>query len=140
MRVGAVKQALADKAAAIEGLNTYGYSPAAAEVPCLYAGEVEIDYDQTFGGDVAATFTLYLLTSSAEDAAGQQLLDDYLSTQGPSSVKAALEGTAGVAQDLGGLVDDLHVHTATGYRMYQIGEYSYYGAKLPVRVIGSREG
>lgn len=138
MKVSSVKKGIADAAGAVDGLNTYSFAPSAVEVPCLYAGEVDISYHESYGGDAEMVVTCYLLTSAAEDEDGQRLLDDYLSVGTPSSVVDAIEGTPGNPQTLGGACDDVVIMQATGYRMYQVGDDSYYGAKLPVRVIGVR--
>jgi hypothetical protein len=132
VNVRSVRRGLADNAAAVQGLTTYGFCPSAVEVPCLYAGEVTIDYDQTFGGDLDVDATCYLLTSAADDEAGQALLDELLSVAGPRSVPVALLSDP----TLGGACDDIHVRRAQGYRMYRVGETDYYGAALMVRVIG----
>jgi hypothetical protein len=132
MRVSSVKRAIAESASAVPGLNTYRFAPPKAQVPCLYVGEVDVDYDQTFGGDAELVVTCYVLTSMSDSEAGQELLDDLLSPDGSLSVKKAIEADPA----LGGACDDLHIATARGYRMYKVGENDYYGAKLPVRVIG----
>jgi hypothetical protein len=135
VNVRSIRHGLAANAAAIPGLTTYGFCPASVEVPCLYAGEVTIDYDTTFGGDSQLEVACYLLVSMADDEDGQAALDAYLSTSGPRSVKAAIEAVPG----LGGACDDLQVRRAEAYRMYRVGDTDYYGAKLPVRVIGVPE-
>jgi hypothetical protein len=138
VNVRSIKKGIADAAAAVEGLNTYAFSPNAVEVPCLHPGEVEISYHETYGGDVELTVMVYLLTSSADDESGQALLDEFLSVGNSRSVIDAIEGTPGHPQTLGGICDDLYIGQATGYQMYGVGEKRYYGAKIPVRVIGVR--
>lgn len=138
MNVLSIRQGLATRAATVAGLNSYAYCPAAVEVPCFYSGEVQVNYHRTNGGDAEVIVTGYLLTSTAEDEAGQALLDGYLSLGNAASVIDAIEGTIGVAQTLGGACDDLVIMQATGYRMYQVGEKNYYGCKLPITVISTR--
>lgn len=138
MNVLSVKKGLAAAAAGVDGLTTYPYCPAAVEVPCFYAGEVEIRYHQTYGGDVELVVMGYLLVSEAEAEEGQAQLDTYLSVGNADSVVDALEGTPGSPQTLGGACDDVVIMQATGYRMYQVGEKNYYGVKLPIEVIGVR--
>lgn len=138
MRLSLVKKGIAAAAATVEGLNTYAFVPDSVEVPCLYAGEADVRYDTTFGGDYDVVITCYVFTSVSDDESGQELLDELLADEGASSVKAAIEGTPGIAQTLGGVCDDVHIPNVTGYRMYQVGEKNYFGAKLPVRVIGVR--
>lgn len=138
MNVLSIKRGIADAAGTVAGLQTYAWCPAAIEPPAFYCGEVEIRYHETYGGDAELTVMGYLLTSTAEDEGGQALLDGYLSVGTATSVVDAIEGTPGNAQTLGGACDDLVIMQATGYRMYQVGEKNFYGAKLPIRVIGVR--
>lgn len=140
MEVGLIRKALADVVRAeIPSLNCFGYSPDSVPEPCFYVGEVEIDFDKTFGrGMDEILVTCRVLVSSADDRAGQEALDKYLAGSGTDSLKRALEvarGLPGVAA-LGGLADDLHVVRIQGYRMYGIGDKSYYGAEIIVRIIG----
>jgi hypothetical protein len=139
MNVLSIKRELAAAAAAVDGLQTYAFCPAAVEVPCFYTGETEIRYHETYGGDATVTVMGYLLTSTAEDESGQALLDTYLSVGNAGSVVDAIEGTPDTGpQTHGGACDDLVIMQATGYRTDQVGEKSYYGAKLPIQVIGVR--
>lgn len=138
MNVLSIKRGIADAASAVDGLQTYPFCPNAVEPPCFYTGEAEIRYHETYGGDAEVTVMGYLLTSTAEDEDGQALLDTYLSVGTASSVVDAIEGTPGSPQTLGGACDDLVIMQATGYRTYQVGEKTFYGAKLPIRVIGVR--
>lgn len=146
MNILSIKRGLAENAgtavAVVDGksvqLNAHPFCPAAVETPCFYAGEVDVAYHETYGGDAQAVVTCYLLVSAAEDESGQALLDTYLSVGTPGSVVDAIEGTPGNPQTLGGACDDLVIMQALGYRTYQVGEKTFYGAKLPVRVIGIR--
>ncbi len=139
MDIPAVKRALADAVRGIPRFDAYGYVPDQPIVPCFYAGEVEIDPSQTFGGSDRATITCRILTSGAEDEAGQRELDELLSRVGPRSVRAALESARGAPGELalGGLADDVTVDAIRGYRSIPVGEASYYGAEIVVIVLGS---
>lgn len=138
MNIRSIKQGIAKAAAAVDGLNTYAFCPDSITEPCLYAGEVDVAYHETYGGDAQAVVTVYLLVSTAEDDDAQALLDRYLSVGNPESVIDAIEGTPGNPQTLGGVCDDLVIMTASGYRKYTVGTDSYFGVKIPVRVIGTR--
>lgn len=137
MDVAAVRQGLATAADAVAGLECFGYVPDSVPVPCFYAGEVEIDYDEAYQRGMDVIWVVCrVLVSRADDRAGQALLDGYLKGAGPTSVKAAIEGTPGVAQTLGGACSDLRVVRVRGYRLYQVGDDRFYGADLRVQVIG----
>jgi hypothetical protein len=51
-------------------------------------------------------------------------------------VQAAIEGTPGVGQELGGACDDVHVPGFQRYGIFQHQNDSFYGAEWVVRVIG----
>lgn len=138
MNVRSIKKGIAEAASAIEGLNTYPFCPDAVEAPCLYAGEVDVAYHRTYGGDAQVVVTVYLLVSTAEDEDSQGLLDEYLSVGNANSVVDAIEGLPGNPQTLGGVCDDLVIGTASGYRKYTVGTDTFFGVKIPVQVIGVR--
>jgi hypothetical protein len=125
-------------------LECYAHSPATPNVPAFTCGAVAIDPLGTFGpggpGMETLDFTCSVLTSTAEDDAGQQLLDKLISKTGPYSVRAALlaaRGDPGEAA-LNGAADDAWVVRIDGYRMLSYGgeDQNYYGADITVRVIG----
>lgn len=131
MDISAVRRAIAEAAtAAGEQLTCLGYVPDSIPEPCFYAGEVTFNRDLTFARDTDLRVTCRLLVSRADDQAGQQALDDYL-----MPVWNAVEGAPGVAQTLGGLVDDVVIERVQGYRLYTVGDVQYYGAEFVVRVI-----
>lgn len=138
MDLDLVRERLAALGLTVEGiLRADPYSPDSISEPHLYVGEMLIQYDQTFGGLMDVEFTVRVLASHADDEAGQSLLNTFVRPTGPTSVKAALEGTPGVPQTLGGACDDLHVPRMQGHRLYKVGEHVYLGAEWPVRVIGT---
>lgn len=137
MDVTAVRQGLAAAAAAVTSLNCYAFVPDVIAEPCFYPGAVDINYDKAYQRGMDEFFIdCMLLVSRAEAQAGQEALDRYLAGSGAYSVKSAVEGTPGVAQTLGGACHDVHVINVRGYRQYQVGETSYYGAKLRTHIVG----
>jgi hypothetical protein len=142
MDVSLVKAELAAAVAAlnIPNLDCYAFVPAKPSVPCFYTGEVLIEPNNTFRGSDVADVTCRVLTSTADDADGQLLLDRYLSRSGTYSIRAALLAARGAPGQLAlnGRADDLSIVRIDGYRMLVDPENgSYYGADLTVRVIGS---
>lgn len=135
MDISAVRQGLADNAATIAGLATYGYVPDSIIAPTFFAGEVDITYDAAYArgmDDIRVTCKI-LAAPATEVQTGQQRLDGYLKGAGPTSLKAAIESD----DTLGGACDDLRVERVQGYRLYELGGVTYIGAELIVRVIGS---
>lgn len=141
MDIGAIRKAVPAAVGhpIIPELNHFGYVPDVVPDPCFYAGEVEIDFDQTFQrGMDKIRLTCRLLVARSDDEGGQAELDKYLAGSGPFSVKERLleaRGAPGEAA-LGGLCDDLHLRRIHGYRFYQVGEVQYYGAEFVIDIIG----
>lgn len=134
MDVDAVFQGLATQAAAITGLNTFGFAPDSVPVPAFFPVDLDIDFDQAFAhGMDDWIVTCRLLVSEADDRSGQKELKDFLKASGSKSIKAALEATP---RNLGGACDDLHVKRAHGYGRYEHAGNHFYGATFVVRVIG----
>lgn len=152
MRISQIKTALAAAVADAEislpgagKLQAYRHSPSAPHIPAFTIGAVAIDPLGTFlnaqnRGLQTLDFTCAVLTSTAEDDAGQQALDELISLDGPYSVFQAITAARGEPGSLalGGLAHDLFVVRIDGYRMlsYADDAAQYYGADLTVRVIG----
>ncbi|WIM97838.1 hypothetical protein ACTOB_001392 [Actinoplanes oblitus] len=146
MQLAQVKAALRDAVAAAEipGLQCTAYVPAEPHPPAFYPGEVVFAPNNSFGpgpgGYDTVDITCRVLTSNAEDADGQALLDTLLSRSGPYSIRQALLAARGAPGQpaLGGLADDLMIVRIDGYREIPgPNEASYYGAQITVRVVGS---
>lgn len=137
MDLEAVRQGLATRADTIAGLNVTGHLPDSITEPHFFPAEVDIDFDKAYGrGMDEILVTCRVLVGRSDDAASQALLSGYLKGSGATSIKAAIEGTPGVAQTLGGACDDLRVERAGGYRFYEHNGSRYVGAEVVIRVIG----
>lgn len=133
MDVEAVLVGLRDNASTIPELRCFEYVPDSITPPTFYPVEVEIDYDRAFNrGMDELTVRCHLLVSSASDRSGQRLLKGYLAGSGPMSLKAALQ----TDRTLNGACDDLRVRRVAGYRLYQVGTTTFYGAELDIHIIG----
>ncbi len=145
MNLNSVAEALAALVRPVTGImRSDDTVPDAAVPPHFYVGEVQQilragDPANTFGGKAAVTFVCRLLVGHTSDASGQRKLRTFMRESGATSITAAIEGTPGVAQSLGGLCDDLFVPRIQGHRMYTIGTNKYYGAEWIVRVFGSQD-
>lgn len=143
-----VKQALADAvtAAEIPKLSSYAYLPDNPELPCFFAGEVQVRPNNAFGlispgGWDLATITCGIFVSQGDDRDGQRRLDQLISRTGTYSIRQALyvhgRGAPGVAA-LGGLCDDLVIDGIEGYGVISLGDNkNFYGANISVRLIGT---
>ncbi len=113
MDISAVRSGLAAAAAdaaGSTGLTCLSYVPDAIATPMLFPADIEQDFTGAMArGMDTLTVTVRVLVSRADDRAGQELLDSFLSGSGAASLKAAIEGTVGVPQTLDGACDDLMV-------------------------------
>jgi hypothetical protein len=135
MDIQAVRQGLADRADTIAGLNVTAHVPDSVSEPHFFPAEVDVDYDKTYGrGMDELMVTCRVLVGRPGDESG--LLAGYLKGSGATSLKAAIEGTVGVAQTLGGACHDLRVERVQGYRFYEHNGSKYVGAEIVVKVIG----
>lgn len=137
MDVAGIRAALAAAAATVTpptgylALSAYAFQPGAIAAPAVYPTETDGVYDETVDGAGSLAVTLRVLTSRSEEEAGQQYLDALLVDSGAGSLKVAIEADP----TLGGLVDDVHVRDFAGYRTYDHGANSYWGAELTVLVM-----
>lgn len=117
-------------------LVCHGFTPTKVEPPAFYPGEIEMDRSasgqRTFGGTRGYHVTATVLTSHADDAAGQRALDLLLSEGGSYDLIGANE----LDKTLGGLCNTLNVESVDGYRLYTVGNTAFYGARLRILVIG----
>lgn len=98
-------------------------------VPAAMVGEVEVDYDRTFGrGLDEMLFKIRVYASRASDRGGMERIDGYL--EGAASVKSALEADV----TLGGACSTLRVERVEGYGVYEVANTAYVGAEFIVRV------
>ena len=134
-----VRQALAAAIADVPGLRAVPTVPGQISPPMAVVAPAPgtfIDYDQTLNGPmgaIAATYRIRVTLFVSEASAGpesQILLDSYLSSTGPASVKMAIESDV----TLGGAVDYAQVTGATGYGFLMWGGISFLAAHVLVTV------
>ena len=141
MDLTAVREALAANIENALGsaVNVSGYLRSGMLPPSVQIFPAPIEYDAAFSrGSDDWTFTVQMQVGDSTDIGQQQLLDKYLSTTGPLSMKAAIEQEDDEGKvTLGGLVDDLRVTRCDGYRRYQTeGEGIKLGCEWSVEVYG----
>lgn len=135
MDVEAIQEGMAAAARTIKGLRAAPSIPDAINPPIFCPTELDITYDLTFaGGAVGLTGTLFsagVYTSRGDSPTGRKLLVAYMSPDGPTSIKAAIEAD----RTLDGACKTLIVQRVRGaYRLYNIGGTDYLGATLDIQV------
>jgi hypothetical protein len=93
------------------------YMLASPTPPAMHIFPEEIDYDGAMHrGMDTLMFTVEAFAGISSDIGAQKKLDQMLAPSGATSVKAAVEAD----RTLGGIVSDLHITKATGYRVYEL--------------------
>jgi hypothetical protein len=137
INVGALRTAIGQAPrVAIPWLNCLKFTPSIGNPPVFYPGEVTMDRlgsgQRTFGSTRGYNVTATVLTSSADDEAGQAMLDRLLSEGGDADLIGAIEAD----KTLGGIASSLNVEHIDGYRIYTLGNGEFFGARLRILVIG----
>jgi hypothetical protein len=132
MDVLSVQQGLATASKTISGMHAFPTLPDAInQLPMFAPLELDLSYNQTFGGLVEVLFTCQVFVSRGDTDTGRKALVGYLAESGSSSIKAALEAD----KTLGGTAKALIVERCRGAgRLYEVAGIDYLGAQFDVRV------
>lgn len=102
--VSQVADGLKARLATISGLRTFSFQPEQVNPPVAFPVLESIDYHKAFGGgDVRMQFTIIVIVGRYVDRVAHANLDGFLSFDGATSLRAAIEGDrtlGGVAQTL----------------------------------------
>jgi hypothetical protein len=102
--VSQVATGLAARLGTITGLRTYTYQPEQLNPPFAYPDLTRVQYHRAFaGGDVVMDWTIHVIVGRYLDRTAHASLDGFLSYDGASSIRAAIEGDrtlGGVCQTL----------------------------------------
>jgi hypothetical protein len=129
-----VRVAVAARITSGAGLPSVPYPPGTINVPCsiiLPAQGMSVDWAVAMDpDDTAATFTLraVVLVAPTDDKAATVLLDGYLATEGPSSVRAALRADP----TCGGVLDYAVATAVTRYGMVDWGGVPFLSADIAI--------
>lgn len=143
--LGAIRTALAAQLNTVTVPNTTGTLRAHATIPAqveppaavILVNDPAIEYDQVFGDASLGTgadeihLIVLVLAGMASERVAQDVLDAYMNPTGPSSVKAAVEGT------LGNIVNDCSVTTVGAPKIenYAGTDQGYLGIRFVVEVM-----
>jgi hypothetical protein len=96
--VKAIRVALADRLATT-GLRAFPNAPGAVSPPAvvIIPNRPAVLYGQTMDGETTVNLLAIALLSAANDASGQDLLDDYVASSGTKSIAAAVQADPSLA-------------------------------------------
>ena len=129
----AIRAGLAANAYTLGTVNTYRNVPEAVEPPCvlILPDQPFFEIESMGRGHFSYYFRALLLVASTISDQAQDMLDDYLSSSGTGSLRAALE----VDKTLGGIAENATVTACTTYGDVEWNDLRYWGAELTVRVL-----
>ena len=131
--LSAIRQGLADRIATIDGLRARDHIPDNIVPPMAFVNPTQIQYDlDNARGLVQYTFTVSLFASRADSRSAQNTVDEFVSTSGLKSVKAAIEGD----RTLGGIVDTCRVTNVTNYVVQDANDTEFLAVDFNVEVYG----
>ena len=133
MTLVGVRDELAERLAALEGLRVYAVAPETApELPAaiIQPGQPLAEYGRTLGGgDVVYNFRVLALAGSGDDGEAWEEVAAYAAPTGPGSVKAAVEVASGGSK----AVDWWRVVRATEGGRINYGRAVYWGLAFEVQ-------
>lgn len=128
--VKAIRVALANQLAST-GLRTHPVAPGQVVPPCavIIPNRPAIEFGVTMDGETQVNLLAIILLSAANDAYGQDVLDDYVSSSGPNSVAAAIQADP----TLGGAVEFAVPLQVTTYGLVEYAAQQYMGASFLIQ-------
>lgn len=131
--VGAVAAGLKARLATVSGLRTTSYQPEQLNPPFAYPSLNSVTYNRTMGSDSSVSamdFTCHVVVGRWVDRVAHTNLDAYLSPNGSSSIKLALEGD----KTLGGACSDLVVNSSANISALEQDDAEYLQISFQVTV------
>jgi hypothetical protein len=127
----AIRAALAVKLSST-GLSVHANAPGQVTPPTavIIPDRPAIVYGQTFDGETTVTLLAIVLVSAANDATGQDLIDDYVSSSGTKSINASVQADPTLA----GAVESAAVLQVSTYGLVEYAGQQYMGATFLVQI------
>lgn len=133
-QVRAIRQAVVDRLGNIDDLTAYPKIPDSANVPCYWVAPDKTknyaDYQQSFApGFTQYNFVLEIVTNRQDIESAQDILDDYVSADGPFFERLSTPDVGDALSDLVG--NNIEVMTSSRLGNYKIGGAVYLGFQMP---------
>lgn len=129
-----IRDGLKTRLATIAGLQVYDTMPDTANPPCAIVGvPARIAYDFVMRSAVARyEIPVRVFAGRVVEAETQDRLDGYISPDGATSLRAAIDGDS----TLNGAAHSTRVTEARDYGVYTLGDVQYIGVEIVCEVIG----
>lgn len=129
--VSQVAEGLRARLATVSGLRTFSYQPEQVNPPVAFPVLESVEYHGAFnGGDVRMRFMVFVIVGRYLDRVAHSNLDGYLSYDGATSLRAAIEGD----RTLGGVAQTLIMETGMNVNALTVAEADYLQVSFSVRV------
>ncbi len=129
--VSEISDALKNALTLVPGLRVHDYLPDQINPPVAYVGIDSIDYHGAFrGGNPVHSYTITVVVGRTSDRASQKTLDEFLSYDGPRSIRAAIEKD----RTLDGWVQSLIVTRGGNLAPLTMGDVTYVSIDFTVTV------
>jgi len=126
-----LKQGLADRLATVPRLRVSPQIPEQVNPPMAVVSRAQVNYHRDMsGGTTEWTMQVQLIAGRMADRQSQRTIDAWLSWDGASSVRKAIEADG----TLGGVALDTVVTDADALTTFQIGDSEYIGVTMNVTV------
>ncbi len=126
-----VTDGLKARLATVSGLRTFSYQPEQVNPPVAFPVLDSIDYHRAFGGgDVQMRFTIIVIVGRYLDRVAHANLDGFLSYDGATSLRAAIEGD----KTLGGVASTLIMDSSLSIGSLAIAEAEFLQVSFSVLV------
>jgi hypothetical protein len=126
-----IRQGMAEAMSAIPNLRVRDFMPSLVTPPMAVIQPQQIEYDLNAQRGVNRyTFTVTVFVVKADDRSAQLRVDPFVSTSGPSSVKAAIEKD----RTLGGVIDTCRVVSVSNYSSQDANDVLYLAVDFEVEV------
>lgn len=129
--VSQVADGLKARLATVTGLRTFSYQPEQVNPPVAFPVLESIEYHKAFGGgDVQMRWTVIVIVGRYLDRVAHANLDGYLSYDGATSLRAAVEGD----RTLGGVAKTLILDSSMSIGSLAVAEAEFLQVSFSVLV------
>lgn len=127
-----IRTAVASACSTVTGKQASAYLLMNPSAPWIDVYPAQVEYHRAMSNGLDQwTLTVRAGVGLTTDRAAQVTLDEMLAESGSASVKAAIESSP----TLGGVVEDVFVRSAGGYRIYQTAGGEVLGCEWTVDVL-----